>query len=142
MIETLRSVAALTDAEIEFFQENGFVGPFRLYSPEDAIARWNKAKLEMVTSKNKPHNSTIINYDRHLDCDTLSRHIAHPTIVHKLNSLMGDDVIFEKKPGESGTGWHQVEAFIVYESADVAYPSLRYTEETTMATQELTVWTA
>ena len=61
---------------------------------------------------------------------------------------MGDDIIcwktniFEKQPGEAGTGWHQVEAFTVFESATVAYPSLRYTEETTMATQELTVWTA
>jgi non-heme Fe2+,alpha-ketoglutarate-dependent halogenase len=104
--------------------------------------------IEMVTSKNKPHNSTIINYDRHLDCDALSRHIAHPTIVHKLRSLMGDDIIcwkthiFEKEPGDTGTGWHQVEAFTVFESDTVSYPSLRYTEESTATTQELTVWTA
>jgi non-heme Fe2+,alpha-ketoglutarate-dependent halogenase len=138
----------LTAGQVESFKENGFIGPFDLYSEEEAPLLWNQAMIEMVRSKNKPHNSTIINYDRHLDCDTLSRHIAHPTIVHKLRSLMGDDIIcwktniFEKQPGEAGTGWHQVEAFLVYESADVAYPSLRYTEETRMATQELTVWTA
>ena len=61
---------------------------------------------------------------------------------------MGDDIIcwktniFEKQPGEAGTGWHQVEAFTVFESDTVAYPSLRYTEQSTAATQELTVWTA
>jgi non-heme Fe2+,alpha-ketoglutarate-dependent halogenase len=138
----------LTADQVEFFKENGFVGPFDLYSDEEAPLVWSQAMIEMVKSKNKPHNSTIINYDRHLDCDTLSRHIAHPKIVHKLRSLMGDDIIcwktniFEKQPGESGTGWHQVEAFIVYESATTAYPSLRYTEETRAATQELTVWTA
>jgi non-haem Fe2+, alpha-ketoglutarate-dependent halogenase len=142
------ATSGLTPEQVESFKENGFIGPFDLYPEDDAPLVWNQAMIEMVTSKNKPHNSTIINYDRHLDCDTLSRHIAHPAIVHKLNSLMGDDIIcwktniFEKKPGEAGTGWHQVEAFIVYESPDVAYPSLRYTEETTMATQELTVWTA
>jgi non-heme Fe2+,alpha-ketoglutarate-dependent halogenase len=138
----------LTAEQTEFFKENGFVGPFDLYSEEEAPLIWNQAMIEMVTSKNKPHNSTIINYDRHLDCNALSKHIAHPTIIHKLRSLMADDIIcwktniFEKQPGESGTGWHQVEAFTVFESATVAYPSLRYTEESTAATQELTVWTA
>jgi non-heme Fe2+,alpha-ketoglutarate-dependent halogenase len=139
---------SLTAEQVESFKKNGFIGPFDLYSEEEAPLLWNQAMIEMVTSKNKPHNSTTINYDRHLDCETLSRHIAHPVIVHKLNSLMGDDVIcwktniFHKSPGEARTDWHQVEAHFLYESADLAYPSLRYTEETTMATQELTVWTA
>ncbi|BCB89218.1 hypothetical protein Psuf_065310 [Phytohabitans suffuscus] len=138
----------LTAEQVEFFKENGFVGPFDLYSEDEAPLVWSQAMIDMVKSKNKPHSSTIINYDRHLDCNTLSEHIAHPKIVHKLRSLMGDDIIcwktniFEKQPNESGTGWHQVEAFIVYESETVAYPSLRYTEETREATQELTVWTA
>jgi non-heme Fe2+,alpha-ketoglutarate-dependent halogenase len=58
---------------------------------------------------------------------------------------MGDDImcwkthIFEKEPGNSGTGWHQVEALTVFESKTISYPSLRYTEESTAATQELTV---
>jgi non-heme Fe2+,alpha-ketoglutarate-dependent halogenase len=139
----------LTAEQVQFFTENGFIGPFDLYSEEEAPLVWSQAMIDMVTSENKPHDSTIINYDRHLDCEALSRHIAHPTIVHKLQSLMGDDImcwkthIFEKEPGDSGTGWHQVEAFTVYNEAEtVSYPSLRYTEESTAATQELTVWTA
>ncbi|MFD2467883.1 chlorinating enzyme [Amycolatopsis silviterrae] len=138
----------LTAEEVESFKENGFLGPFDLYAEDEAPLVWSQAMIDMVTSENKPHDSTIINYDRHLDCDTLSRHIAQPAIVHKLRSLMDDDImcwkthIFEKEPGDSGTGWHQVEAFTVFESEDVSYPSLRYTEETTAATQELTVWTA
>lgn len=150
MAESTSVTAAqgLTAEQVESFKENGFIGPFDLYSEEEAPLLWNQAMIEMVTSANKPHNSTIINYDRHLDCDTLSRHITHPAIVPKLRSLMGDDIIcwktniFEKQPGETGTGWHQVEAFTVFESGSVAYPSLRYTEESTAATQELTVWTA
>ncbi|GAB3529810.1 chlorinating enzyme [Phytohabitans suffuscus] len=150
MAESVNETATLglTAEQVEFFKENGFVGPFDLYSEDEAPLVWSQAMIDMVKSKNKPHSSTIINYDRHLDCNTLSEHIAHPKIVHKLRSLMGDDIIcwktniFEKQPNESGTGWHQVEAFIVYESETVAYPSLRYTEETREATQELTVWTA
>lgn len=138
----------LTDGQIEFFRENGFVGPFDLYPSEKAPLMWDQAKIEMVLSANKPHDSTIINYDRHLDCNTLSEHIGRPEIVHKLRSLIGDDVlcwksnIFKKDPGEAGTGWHQVETFVVGETTTSATPSLKYTEEAKKVTQELTVWTA
>ena len=71
----------LTDEQVEFFKENGFVGPFDLYSEEEAPMLWNQAMIEMVTSPNKPHNSTVINYDRHLDCDTLSKHISRPDAI-------------------------------------------------------------
>lgn len=138
----------LSPEQIELFEQNGFVGPFDLYPADEAPLIWDRALVEMATSANKPHNSTIINYDRHLDCNTLSDHICHPLVVHKLRSLMGDDVmcwktnIFEKQPGESGTGWHQVENHMLYTSATDASPSLTYTEETGEAARELTVWTA
>jgi non-heme Fe2+,alpha-ketoglutarate-dependent halogenase len=138
----------LTDAQVDFFKENGFVGPFDLYPPDEAPLKWDQAKIEMVLSANKPHDSTIINYDRHLDCNTLSEHVGRPEIVHKLRSLIGDDIlcwksnIFKKEPGEAGTGWHQVETFVVGETTTSSSPSLRYTEEGKDFTQELTVWTA
>lgn len=143
-----QSSLGLTEDQVEFFKENGFVGPFDLYPPDEAPLLWDRAKVEMVLSKNKPHNSTVINYDRHLDCNTLSEHISRPEIVHKLRSLIGNDIlcwksnIFKKDPGEAGTGWHQVETFVVGETTTSATPSLKYTEQTTNPTQELTVWTA
>jgi non-heme Fe2+,alpha-ketoglutarate-dependent halogenase len=146
MTET--DILGLTDGQIEFFKDNGFVGPFDLYDPEEAPLLWNQAKIEMVLSENKPHNSTIINYDRYLDCNILSDHVCRPEIVHKLRSLIGDDIlcwksnIFKKEPGEAGTGWHQVEAFMVGDTTTSATPSLKYTEQTDAVTQELTVWTA
>ena len=138
----------LQPQEIEFFVQNGFVGPFDIYEPNDAIRRWNRAKIEMVTSKNRPHDSTIINYDRHLDCDTLSEHVCRPEIVGRLRSLIGDSIlcwktnIFPKEPGESGTGWHQVETFVVGDTTTALTPSLRYTEAPKRFTSEVTVWTA
>lgn len=138
----------LQPEEIEFFIDNGFVGPFDLYQPEDAIRRWNKAKIEMVMSANKPHNSTVINYDRHLDCNTLSEHVCRPEIVNRVQSLIGPDVlcwktnIFPKAPGEAGTGWHQVETFVVGDTTTAATPSLKYTEPSIGVTSEITVWTA
>ena len=138
----------LTDAEVTFFKDNGFVGPFDLYEADDAVRRWNKAKLEMVLSKNKPHQSQIINYDRHLDCNTLSDHVSRPEIVSKLRSLMGEDImcwktnIFPKYPGDAGTGWHQVETFAAAQAGQKPIPALRYTEEPKYITSEITVWTA
>lgn len=142
------TVQGLTDEQVEFFRENGFVGPFDLYDEDEAPLLWNQAKIEMVLSQNKPHNSTVINYDRHLDCNTLSAHVGRPEIVNRLRSLIGDDIlcwktnIFQKTPGESGTGWHQVETFVVGDTTTASTPSLKYTEETDYLTQELTVWTA
>jgi non-heme Fe2+,alpha-ketoglutarate-dependent halogenase len=147
-VSAVDSSLALTDEQVTFFQENGFVGPFDLYPADDAPTMWNQAKIEMVLSANKPHNSTVINYDRHLDCDTLSAHVTQPAIVHKLRSLMGDDIIcwksniFKKDPGEGGTGFHQVETFVVGETTTSGAPSLAYTEAPTHVSQELTVWTA
>lgn len=138
----------LTETQLQFFKDNGFVGPFKLYDPADAVKRWNRAKLEMVLSKNKPHSSTIINYDRHLDCNTLSEHVTRPEIVSKLRSLMGDDIvcwktnIFPKYPGDAGTGWHQVETFAAAQVGRKPVPALTYTEKTPHVTSELTVWTA
>jgi non-heme Fe2+,alpha-ketoglutarate-dependent halogenase len=148
MSSIISNVEGLTDSQIAFFQENGFVGPFPLYSAEDAVARWNRAKVEMVLSKNKPHHSTIINYDRHLDCKTISEHVTRPEIVSKLRSLMGDDIlcwktnIFPKYPGDTGTGWHQVETFAAAQENDVPVPALKYTEKSNHLAYELTVWTA
>jgi non-heme Fe2+,alpha-ketoglutarate-dependent halogenase len=139
---------SLTQAEIDSFKENGYLGPFTLYSPEEAIQKWSQAKIEMVLSPNKPHNSTILNYDRHLDCKTLSDHVCHPKIVGKLRSLMGEDIlcwktnIFPKYPGEEGTGWHQVETFRAGQSGVTPRPALKYTEKTPHVTSEITVWTA
>jgi non-heme Fe2+,alpha-ketoglutarate-dependent halogenase len=147
-MSTSGNVQGLTDAEVTLFKENGFVGPFPLYQLEEAVKLWNKAKLEMVLSKNKPHQSTILNYDRHLDCNTLSDHVTRPQIVAKLRSLMGDDImcwktnIFPKYPGEAGTGWHQVETFAAAQQGELPIPALRYTEKSKYITSEITVWTA
>lgn len=138
----------LSDSQIESFKENGFIGPLTIYSPEDAIRRWNKAKVEMAISKNKPHDSTVLNYDRHLDCNTLSEHVVRPEIVGRLRGLMGNDIlcwktnVFPKYPGEQGTGWHQVETFRAGQTGAVTRPALKYTGQTPGVTSELTVWTA
>lgn len=145
-----RTHPGLTTEEITSFKDDGFVGPFDLYTPQEASRIWNQAMIEMALSKNKPHNSNIINYDRHLDCNTLSRHISHPEIVSRVRSLMGEDIlcwksnIFQKKPGDAGTGWHQVEKYIVGETTTAATPSLSFTRDRSdpEIVMDVSVWTA
>ncbi|MCY7341443.1 MAG: chlorinating enzyme [Pseudonocardia sp.] len=140
----------LTSEEVQSFKDNGFVGPFDLYTPAEASHMWNKAMIEMALSRNKPHNSNIINYDRHLDCNTLSQHISHPEIVSKIRSLMGEDIlcwksnIFQKMPGDAGTGWHQVEKYIVGETTTASTPSLAFTQDRSdpEIVMDVSVWTA
>src|ERR1700732_4497138 len=145
MSDNIQDEYGLTAAQIESFKENGFIGPFMLYSPEEAIGRWNQAKVEMVLSKNKPHDSRVLNYDRHLDCNALSEHIHRPEIVGKLRGLMGPDImcwktnIFAKYPGEEGTGWHQVETFRAGQTGTETRPALKYTEKTAHFASEITV---
>jgi non-haem Fe2+, alpha-ketoglutarate-dependent halogenase len=149
MANTNGGPQGLSDAEIQSFKDNGFVGPFPLYTPEEAVKMWNKAIFEMALSKHKPHESTIINYDRHLDCKTLSDHIAHPAIIAKVRSLMGSDImcwktnIFPKEPGDSGTGWHQVATYAAGQVGRTPVPALKFTEDPiNQVTLDVSVWTA
>lgn len=151
MTETTETqTLGLTAEQVQFFKDNGFVGPFDLYPADEVPRIWGKAMIEMALSKNKPHHSNIINYDRHLDCNTLSEHITRPEIIHKIRSLMGEDIlcwksnIFQKQPGDAGTGWHQVEKYIVGETTTANTPSLSFTEDRSDPDiiQDVSVWTA
>lgn len=106
----------LTQEEIQFFKENGFVGPFKIYEPQEA-----KEILKAIRLKNLDRSKAIfdndVNYDRHFDISELSQHICRPEIVQKLQSIAGSDILcwrtefFPKFPGSLGTDWHQVHAY-------------------------------
>lgn len=131
--------------EVKSFHDNGFLGPFEVYPREEALTRWKKAKIEMALSKNRPHDSEVVNYDRHLDSAILSEHICRSEIVCRLAGLMGDDIqcwrteMFPKYPGEAGTGYHQVQT---YQVGQAKKAQLTFTDEGGDYMNELTVWTA
>lgn len=128
----------------EAFEKQGFLGPFRLYEPDEA-----RAILKEIRAKNgdQSHNlygpNNPVNYDRHFDISELTRHVGHPEIVRRLRLILGDDVLcwrtewFPKFPGSSGTEWHAVR--------DYSYASgvaqIEPTEETQDSFFDLTAWT-
>ncbi len=129
--------------EAEFFAENGFVGPFKLYEPHEAKEILKAVRAQSL-DRSKALYDNHVNYDRHFDISLLSRHICHPQIVQRLQSIIGPDILcwrtefFPKYPGSKGTEWHQVETF-KYTTGNDQLVTTKRDENTPM---ELTVWIA
>jgi non-haem Fe2+, alpha-ketoglutarate-dependent halogenase len=111
----------LSQDEIAKFRKQGFIGPFKLYSPEEARDRYKVIRAQLFDRKYAVYDleptSPIANYDRHLDIDLLSQHIVRPEITGRLNPILGPDIVcwrsemFPKYPGDEGTDWHQADTF-------------------------------
>jgi len=112
----------LTDAEVRQFQRDGYLGPIKIYEPEDMQARWKQIQRQLRDRSHAIYpdsdgKANISNYDRHLDIDLLSEHIVKPEIVDRLVSLLGPDLLcwrsefFPKFQGDEGTDWHQASTF-------------------------------
>jgi non-heme Fe2+,alpha-ketoglutarate-dependent halogenase len=127
---------------IDRFVNDGFVGPIKIYEPEEALEMVREIRI-----KNQDRSHVLypnnVNYDRHYDISELSRHISHPTIVKHLQAILGPDVLlwrtefFPKFPGSSGTEWHQVRDY----SYANGKPQLLPTESEWNAFIDITVWT-
>lgn len=111
----------LSEDEIAKCREQGFIGPFTLYSPEEARERYKAIRAQLFDRKYAVYDleptSPIANYDRHLDIDLLSEHIVRPEITGRLKPILGPDIVcwrsemFPKYPGDEGTDWHQADTF-------------------------------
>jgi chlorinating enzyme len=142
------SAHGLTREQLVQFDRDGFLGPLTLWEPDEMRAFWKeqrKALLDPVQGGRSIYPGNPMNYDRHLDIPGLARLIGQPQIIRKLQSLIGPDLLcwrtefFPKKPGDSGTGWHQVETYAI---AAEGLPMLRPTKRLENVPTELTVWIA
>lgn len=130
------------DPELALFEKNGFLGPIKLYEPDEARAMLSRIRIDNLDRSHALFDNDV-NYDRHFDIPDLTQHIGHPTTIEKLRKLLGKDFLcwrtefFPKFPGAEGTEWHQVSN---YQYA-TGTPMLRPTESRD-APIDLTVWTA
>jgi non-heme Fe2+,alpha-ketoglutarate-dependent halogenase len=140
---------ALTDAEQKFFEENGYIGPFTLYEPEEMERIWSKTRRQVFDRSHAVYDvdmhsgrNNIANYDRHLDIPFLGEHVARPEIVDKLKAALGPDILcwrtefFPKYGGDEGTDWHQADTFAMASGK----PQIVWPETGFGGT--VTVWTA
>lgn len=144
---------ALTEAELENFNEQGFIGPFDLYEPEEMAQNLKALRPRLIDTRKAIYqrqgamsgNTNLANYDRHLDIDFLADHICRPEIVDRVASIVGPDVLcwrsefFPKYPGDEGTDWHQADNFS--NVAGSKYPQIVWPEDAQFG-GTITVWTA
>ncbi|MCR9256712.1 MAG: chlorinating enzyme [Alphaproteobacteria bacterium] len=120
---------ALTEEQLKFFNDNGFVGPFTLYEPEEMASIWEEVRMDILDTSEAPFPESRLNYDRHLDLVQLNRMISHPKLVDRVASILGPDVLswrtewFPKYPGDEGTDWHQAESFVEFEGTEKIEPT-------------------
>lgn len=134
-------------ADRKSFEEQGFIGPFKLWEPEVMTAWWKKQRAALLNPNcgERAVFDNPVNYDRHLDIPGLSQIISEPEIVRRMQALIGEDVLcwrtefFPKNPGDAGTGWHQVETYAIGEAAKGMLEPTTRSEDIPM---ELTAWVA
>jgi non-heme Fe2+,alpha-ketoglutarate-dependent halogenase len=130
-------------SEIQSFDQNGFLGPIRLYGPEEARGMLKEIRARNSDRTRALYPNSNVNYDRHFDMPELSRLIAHPEVITRLRMILGDDVLcwrtewFPKFPGSEGTEWHAVRDY----SYASGLPQITPTEEAGDSFYDLTVWT-
>jgi len=127
---------------VESFLRDGFIGPIKLYEPEEAAEMLREIRIgNQNTSKILYENK--MNYDRHFDIKEMSKHITHPTIVKILSGILGPDILlwrtefFSKFPGAEATEWHQVRDYSYTNGNPLIVPT-----EDWNSFLDITVWTA
>ena len=105
------SAQSLTAQEVEFFNENGYVGPFKMCEPAEMDSVRARVETDVFATPPKLHD--IIEQCRHLDCRVLYDLCSHPAIVERMASVLGPNLVlwrsnvFIKNPGDKEVPWHQ-----------------------------------
>lgn len=129
-------------SEIEQFTRDGFLGPIKLYEPDEAAELIREIRIRNFDGSKALYQNSV-NYDRHFDIPELTRHVAHPTILKYLTAILGPDVLswrtewFPKFPGAKATEWHQVRDY----SYANGKAQLEPTQSDWNAFIDITVWT-
>ncbi|XVQ07076.1 chlorinating enzyme [Spirillospora sp. CA-255316] len=135
------------DQDRRTFEEQGFIGPFTLFEPDEMKRFWREQRAALLDpeASSRAVFDNPVNYDRHLDIPGLGRIITEPAMVRRMQALIGDDVLcwrtefFPKNPGDAGTGWHQVETYAIGEATEGMLEPTARSEGVPM---ELTAWIA
>ena len=132
----------LTPEEVASFHDNGFIGPFKLCSPEEMAIIRQQIEAEVINTPSSIYGFEKCPRDRHLDARTVYDLCTHPTVRDRLTSLLGPDLLiwrssfFFKPPGAPATVWHRANVFKEY----VDNPILEVAESDDLF--QLTTWIA
>jgi len=105
------STNLLTRAEVDFFVENGYLGPYAAMSPDD-MAPIRRDIEENVLTTDGP-NPRSRGQSRHMDQPVIYDLATHPAIIDRIAGLLGPDLVvwasnfWLKPPGGAEIPWHQ-----------------------------------
>lgn len=148
-----RTMFSFSEQALRKFHEQGFGGPFDLYSEEETARHLKALKPKLLDTRQAAYGNgkglsgvtNLSNYDRHLDIPLLADHICRPEIVDRVAGILGPDVLcwrtefFPKYPGDEGTDWHQAANFANVASSKK--PQIEWPEGSGFQ-GTITVWTA
>jgi len=131
----------LSETQIRQFSEDGFLGPFDAFSPEE-MADFRE-ELLAVESKASETYGFVTPRDRHFEMPRLWNYMSSSAITERLAQLLGPDLlcwrsqVFYKGPKSPAIQFHQASTFMVEDYLDPAvFPPNR--DEMF----QLTVWVA
>ena len=99
----------LSEADVNCFRRQGYLGPFELCTPEDM--RGLRSEIENVLKTEGPGENAY--RFRHFDSRVTYELCSHPTIIERMASIHGCDLLlwhssfFDKPPGAEEVPWHQ-----------------------------------
>lgn len=82
----------LDDDEVEAYHRDGVLGPYRLVSPDQMAAMWERIERDILAPAQ--HGDPDLHYhDRHLDHLAICRLCRGPELVERIASLIGPDLV-------------------------------------------------
>ncbi len=110
-MRTPKSNNELTRADINFFVENGFLGPYAAMSPAE-MTPFREAIEAHVLNSDGPNPRRPMQ-SRHMDQRAVYDLASHPAIIERIAGLLGPDLVvwttnfWLKEPGGAEIPWHQ-----------------------------------
>ena len=101
----------LSRAEVDFFVQNGYLGPYAAMSPDEMQPIREEIEATVLV-KDGPNLKRRMQ-SRHMDQAVVYDLASHPTIVDRIAGLMGPDIVvwatnfWLKEPGSKEIPWHQ-----------------------------------
>lgn len=132
---------ALSESELRFFYDNGYLGPYPAFSSEqvEPLAR------SLMRRRTQPSYVYGFPTDRdlHFEDDLLLDFLAEPAILERAAQLLGPDLgcwrsqVFLKPPGGNAIQWHQASTYMM---EDYLEPALQPPDRNELF--QLTIWIA
>lgn len=114
----------MTEAQLRGFYQDGFAGPFTVFSPEEM--RDFRTELLAVEQEESKTYGFVTPRDKHFEMPRLWNYMKSPAVTDRIAQILGPDLncwrsqIFYKGPHSPAIQWHQASTFMVEDYQDPA----------------------